>query len=410
MERRGFKMEKTIIGIWNGTVLPMAGGTFTRIPNGKVFVQDGKILAVGEEKLMPPELKGKEILWLDAQGGIIMPGIIEAHCHMGITEEKKAMEGDDCNENVNPVTPFLRAIDAINPMDAAFDDAVRAGITCAMIGPGSSNVVGGQFAVVKTKGRCIEDLVIKAPAAMKVAFGENPKVNFSGMGKSPCTRMAIAAMLREELSEAREYLRKKEKGDRDFETDFEKECWIPVLKKEIPLKAHVHRADDILTAIRIAKEFDLDMTLDHCSEGHLIAEKVAESGFPAILGPDLSSRSKIEVQNMAFKTAGVLNRAGVKTAITTDHPVSLIQSLPLCAGLACKSGLPLEQAYLSITYYPADILGIADRIGSLEPGKDADIAVFTGNPMETFTDTLYTILDGEIIYIRNEKEKVLKKC
>lgn len=410
MERRGFKMEKTIIGIWNGTVLPMAGGTFTRIPNGKVFVQDGKILAVGEEKLMPPELKGKEILWLDAQGGIIMPGIIEAHCHMGITEEKKAMEGDDCNENVNPVTPFLRAIDAINPMDAAFDDAVRAGITCAMIGPGSSNVVGGQFAVVKTKGRCIDDLIIKAPAAMKVAFGENPKVNFSGMGKSPCTRMAIAAMLREELSEAREYLRKKEKGDRDFETDFEKECWIPVLKKEIPLKAHVHRADDILTAIRIAKEFDLDMTLDHCSEGHLIAEKVADSGFPAILGPDLSSRSKIEVQNMAFKTAGVLNRAGVKTAITTDHPVSLIQSLPLCAGLACKSGLPLEQAYLSITYYPADILGVADRIGSLEPGKNADIAVFTGNPMETFTDTLYTILDGEIIYIRNEKEKVLKKC
>lgn len=410
MERRGFKMEKTIIGIWNGTVLPMAGGTFTRIPNGKVFVQDGKILAVGEEKLMPPELKGKEILWLDAQGGIIMPGIIEAHCHMGITEEKKAMEGDDCNENVNPVTPFLRAIDAINPMDAAFDDAVRAGITCAMIGPGSSNVVGGQFAVVKTKGRCIDDLVIKAPAAMKVAFGENPKVNFSGMGKSPCTRMAIAAMLREELSEAREYLRKKEKGDRDFETDFEKECWIPVLKKEIPLKAHVHRADDILTAIRIAKEFDLDMTLDHCSEGHLIAEKVAESGFPAILGPDLSSRSKIEVQNMAFKTVGVLNRAGVKTAITTDHPVSLIQSLPLCAGLACKSGLPLEQAYLSITYYPADILGVVDRIGSLEPGKDADIAVFTGNPMETFTDTLYTILDGEIIYIRNEKETVLKKC
>ena len=410
MERRGFKMEKTIIGIWNGTVLPMAGGTFTRIPNGKVFVQAGKILAVGEEKLMPPELKGKEILWLDAQGGIIMPGIIEAHCHMGITEEKKAMEGDDCNENVNPVTPFLRAIDAINPMDAAFDDAVRAGITCAMIGPGSSNVVGGQFAVVKTKGRCIDDLVIKAPAAMKVAFGENPKVNFSGMGKSPCTRMAIAAMLREELSEAREYLRKKEKGDRDFETDFEKECWIPVLKKEIPLKVHVHRADDILTAIRIAKEFDLDMTLDHCSEGHLIAEKVAESGFPAILGPDLSSRSKIEVQNMAFKTVGVLNRAGVKTAITTDHPVSLIQSLTLCAGLACKSGLPLEQAYLSITYYPADILGVADRIGSLEPGKDADIAVFTGNPMETFTDTLYTILDGKIIYIRNEKEKVLKKC
>ena len=403
-------MKKKTIGICNGMVLPMAGGTFTCIPNGRVFIKNGKILAVGEGNFLPPELAGEEILWLDAQGGIVMPGIIEAHCHMGITEEKKATEGDDCNENVNPITPFLRAIDAINPMDAAFDDAVRAGITCAMVGPGSSNVVGGQFAVIKTKGRCIDDLIVKAPAAMKVAFGENPKVNFSGMGKSPCTRMAIAAMLREELFEAREYLRKKEEGGENFTPDFEKECWIPVLKREIPLKAHVHRADDIFTAIRIAKEFDLDMTLDHCSEGHLIAEKVAESGFPAILGPDLSSRSKIEVQNMAFKTAGVLNHAGVKTAITTDHPVSLIQSLPLCAGLACKSGLPLEQAYLSITYYPAQILGVTDRVGSLENGKDADIAIFSGNPMESFTETLYTILEGEVIYARNEKQKVRKKC
>lgn len=407
-------MENQIFCICNGTVLPMTGGTFTCIPSGRVFVQGKKIIAVGDANSMPlgmpPGNPAKEdIIWLDAEEGIIMPGIIEAHCHMGISEEKKAMEGDDCNENVNPITPFLRAIDAINPMDAAFDDAVRAGITCAMIGPGSSNVVGGQFAVVKTKGRCIDNLIVKAPAAMKIAFGENPKVNFQGMGKSPCTRMAIAAMLREELFQAKEYEKKREQGGEDFEPDFEKECWLPVLKKEIPVKAHVHRADDILTAIRIAREFDLDMTLDHCSEGHLIAQEVADSGFPAILGPDLSSRSKIEVQNMAFKTAGVLNRFGVKTAITTDHPVSLIQSLPLCAGLACKSGLPLEQAYLSITRYPAEILGIQDRVGTLEVGKDADIAVFSGNPMEIFTKTLYTMIDGEVVYAQNEKQKVLKK-
>lgn len=330
-----------------------------------------------------------------------MPGIIEAHCHMGITEEKKGMEGDDCNETVNPITPYLRAIDAINTMDAAFDDAVRAGITTAMIGPGSSNVVGGQFALLKTKGRRVDDLIVKAPAAMKVAFGENPKVNYSGQGKSPSTRMAIAAMLRRELLEAQEYLRKKEQAERensDFEKDFTKECWIPVLRGEIPLKAHVHRVDDIFTAIRIAEEFKLRITLDHCSEGHLIAEDLARAGFPAIVGPDLASRSKIEVQNMAFKTAGILNQAGVMTAITTDHPVSLIQSLPLCVGLAVKAGLALEEGYKAMTIYPATICEAADRLGSLEVGKDADIAIFDGNPMEVFTKTLYTIIDGRIIY------------
>ena len=320
---------------------------------------------------------------------------------MGITEEKKAMEGDDCNETVNPVTPWLRSVDAINTMDAAFDDAVRAGITSAMVGPGSSNVVGGQFTFLKTKGRRIDDLVVKAPAAMKVAFGENPKVNYSSQGKSPSTRMAIAGMLRQELFEAREYIRQKEKAKADGETfqeDFTKECWIPVFRREIPLKAHVHRVDDIFTAIRIAREFGLNVTLDHCSEGHLIAEELAAEGFPAIVGPDLASRSKIEVQNMAFKTVGILNKAGVMTAVTTDHPVSLIQSLPLCAGMAVKSGLDLEEGYRSITIYPARICGVDDRVGSLEAGKDADIAVFDGNPMEVFTKTLYTIINGEIVY------------
>ena len=383
--------------IVNGRIMTMAGAVHE---GGYVCIREGKITQVGAPgDGAPAPLPGEKCL--DVEGAWVMPGLIEAHCHMGITEQKKGMEGDDCNETVDPITPWLRAIDAINTMDAAFDDAVRAGITTAMIGPGSSNVVGGQFALIKTRGRRIDDIILKAPAAMKVAFGENPKVNYSGEGKSPSTRMAIAGMLRRELFEARQYLEQKEaagqKGE-DFQTDFAKECWIPVLKGEIPLKAHAHRVDDIFTAIRIAREFGLGLTLDHCSEGHLIAEEIAASGFPAIVGPDLASRNKIEVQNVAFKTAGVLSRAGVMVAITTDHPVSLIQSLPLCAGLAVKSGLDMEEGLKAITLYPAVICGVGDRIGSIEVGKDGDIAVFDGNPMEVFTRTRYTIIGGEIVY------------
>lgn len=392
--------------ILGGKILTMAG---KEIPEGIIHVQDGKITEIGTKEEISIQPQEQVLVVKDS---LIMPGIIEAHCHMGITEEKKGMEGDDCNETVNPLTPYLRAIDAINSMDAAFDDAVRAGITAAMIGPGSSNVVGGQFALLKTKGRRVDDLIIKAPAAMKVAFGENPKVNYSGQGKSPSTRMAVAAMLRQELFEAKDYLqRKKDAAENNeyFQQDFTKECWIPVLEKEIPLKAHVHRADDIFTAIRIAKEFGLRMTLDHCSEGHLIAEDLAKEGFPAIVGPDLTSRNKIEVQNMSFKTPGVLNRAGVMIAITTDHPVSQIQSLPLCAGLAVKAGLPLEEGYKALTLYPAIICGVEDRMGTLEVGKDANIAIFDGNPMEVFTRTLYTIIDGEIVYDASKGHCFMKK-
>lgn len=376
--------------IIHGNIKTMEGRDFG---DGYVEIRDGKIAALGEMKDCP-KTEGQV---LDVQGSLVMPGIIEAHCHMGITEEKKGMEGDDCNENVNPVTPYLRAIDAINPMDAAFKDALQAGITSAMIGPGSANVVGGQFAFVKTHGRCIDDMIVKAPAAMKVAFGENPKVNYSGQGTSPSTRMAIAALLREELTKALTYRKKREKNE-DEETDFRYECWLPVLRGEIPLKAHVHRADDILTAVRIAREFHLRMTLDHCSEGHLIMEELKTAGFPAIVGPDMASRNKIEVQNMAFKTAGLLAGHGILTAITTDHPVSKIQFLPICAGLAVKAGMSLEEGLRSITINAAKICGVDDRVGSLAPGKDADIAVFDGNPMEVFTPTRYTLIDGKIVF------------
>lgn len=374
--------------------------------NGFIGIEDGKIVQMGEmEELGKVPVKDGQTDVIDAGGRLIMPGIIESHCHMGITEEKKGMEGDDCNENVQPITPYLRAIDAINSMDAAFDDAVRAGITSAMIGPGSSNVVGGQFAFVKTKGRRIDDLVVLAPAAMKIAFGENPKVNFSGQGKMPVTRMAIAGMLREELFKAKQYIEKRKKAEKEgegFEKDFRYECWIPVFEGKIPLKAHVHRVDDIFTAIRIGKEFGLKMTLDHCSEGHLIAEELAKEGFPAIVGPDLSSRSKIEVQNVAFKTAGILSAAGVKVAVTTDHPVSLIQYLPICAGLCVKSGMDEDEALRAITIHAAQICNVADRVGSLEVGKDADIVIFDGNPLEVSSEVFYTLIDGEIAYCREK--------
>ncbi len=398
----------------NGRVLtmaPMEGGNKKtgkkqEYRNGFIGIEDGKIVQMGEmEELGKVPVKDEQTDVIDAGGRLIMPGIIEAHCHMGITEEKKGMEGDDCNENVQPITPYLRAIDAINSMDAAFDDAVRAGITSAMIGPGSSNVVGGQFAFVKTKGRRIDDLVVLAPAAMKIAFGENPKVNFSGQGKMPVTRMAIAGMLREELFKAKQYIEKRKKAEKEgegFEKDFRYECWIPVFEGKIPLKAHVHRVDDIFTAIRIGKEFGLKMTLDHCSEGHLIAEELAKEGFPAIVGPDLSSRSKIEVQNVAFKTAGILSAAGVKVAVTTDHPVSLIQSLPICAGLCVKSGMDEDEALRAITIHAAQICNVADRVGSLEVGKDADIVIFDGNPLEVSSEVFYTLIDGEIAYCREK--------
>ncbi|NBH25907.1 amidohydrolase [Lachnospiraceae bacterium] len=392
--------------IIGGKILTMAGEIWEK---GYICIENGKIRELGPMKdgaPFPLPEDGAEVI--NALGLLVMPGLIEAHCHMGITEEKKGMEGDDCNETVDPVTPYLRAIDAINPMDAAFDDAVRAGITSAMIGPGSANVVGGTFAFVKTCGRCIDDLTVCAPAAMKIAFGENPKVNYSGQGKSPATRMAIAAMLREELFKARRYYDKKCAGMKREEEDFRYECWIPVFEKKIPLKAHVHRADDIQTAIRIAKEFGLDMTLDHCSEGHLIAEQVKKSGFPAIIGPDLSCRSKIEVQNMAFKTIGVLNQAGVKTAITTDHPVSQIQTLPICAGLAVKSGLEEMEALKAITIYPAQICRTDHRVGSLEAGKDADIAIFDDLPLKVSSKTMCTIIDGQIVY--SDKSFSLPAC
>ncbi|SHO46673.1 amidohydrolase [Anaerocolumna xylanovorans] len=389
--------------IKNGKVFTMAGKTYER---GCVLIKDGKIAFVGEKPDFTP---CEEDTVIDAKGLWVMPGIIEAHCHIGITEEKEGEEDDDCNEATDPITPYIRALDAVNPLDAAFHNAIQAGITSVMVGPGSTNVVGGQFLFMKTHGRVIDDMVIKEPAAMKVAFGENPKRSYKDLNKPPASRMTIAAMLREELFYAKQYQKKKEKAKagEDFEEDFRLEAWLAVLKGEIPLKAHVHRADDILTAIRIAREYQLKLTLDHCSEGHIIAEEIAKSGYPAIIGPGMSCRNKLEIKNVDFKTPGVLAKNGVKVAITTDHPVTLIQYLPICAGLAAKNGLGIEEGLKAITINAAEICQTEERVGSLEAGKDADIAIFTGNPMEVFTHTMYTIIDGNIVYRWSDEEDTM---
>ena len=333
---------------------------------------------------------GTEII--DAAGMRVYPGFIDAHSHIGIMEERTSRPGDDSNEGTNPLTPCLRAIDAINPMDSAFHNALAVGITGVMTGPGSANAIGGQFAFIKTNGRRVDDMIVFAPAAIKIAFGENPKGNYGMNGNMPSTRMGIASLIREELWLARRYFEDGDSGD------FGMECYRGLFEGKIPLKAHVHRTDDIFTAIRIAKEFGLGLTLDHCTEGHLIAGEIAESGFPAIVGPSLASRNKIEVSESDFKTAGILADAGVTVAITTDHPVSRIQYLPLCAALAASEGLGEYRALRAITADAARICRVNSRVGTLTVGLDADIVIYDGNPLEISSSVYMTIINGEIVW------------
>lgn len=373
-----------------------------------LFIKNGLLYTMETEEAIPADLlidKGKicrigkniepsgDMEILDASGLRVYPGFIDAHSHIGILEEKKASPCDESNEGTNPITPCIRAIDAINPMDSAFHNALAAGITGVMTGPGSSNPIGGQFAFIKTHGRRIDDMIVRAPCAMKLAFGENPMTNYGPNGNIPSTRMAIASLIREELSLAQQYF---QGGGEPMA--FNMECYRDVFEGKIPLKAHVHRADDIFTAIRIAEEFGLGLTLDHCTEGHLIAEAIAESGYPAIVGPSLASRSKSEVSHLDFKTAAILQKAGVLVALTTDHPVSRIQYLPLCAGLAVKEGMSEWGALRAITIDAARICRVDDRLGSLKEGKDADLVLYDGNPLEIASSVKYTLVNGEIVW------------
>ena len=378
--------------IKNGYIKTMAGAD---IENGALLIDDaGKIAAVGKD-LQAPE--GATVI--DAKGALVTPGCVEAHCHVGLSGTPGVWQNQDHNEKSDPITPHLRAIDGINPCDEKLDEALQHGVTTACTGPGSANVVGGTFAAIKLAGDRVDDMILKAPIAMKCAFGENPK-NFYGQTskKAPYTRMQIAGLLRELLAKAKNYVAQKETGNA-VPFDMKLEAMIPVIKKEIPLKAHAHRADDILTAIRIAKEFDVNLTLDHCSEGHLIADHLAGEGYPAIVGPFFPGKSKLELQNKGMEAVGLLHKAGVKVCITTDAPVIALEFLSFCAGLACKKGLPYEEAWRAITINPAETMQIADRVGSLEVGKDGDVVVWDSDPLTTVgAAALFTIIEGRIVH------------
>ena len=379
--------------IQGGLVRPVTGED---IPGGQVLVDGGRIVAVGARVEAPA---GCPVL--DAAGCLVTPGLIDAHTHIGLHEEAVRWEGQDYNEVSNPVTPGMRAIDAINPMDEAFRNAVAGGVTCAVTGPGSANVIGGTFVAIKLHGRRVDDMVLRDPVAMKVAFGENPKGCYGQNGKkAPNTRMAVAALLRQTLARAKRYAEDIEAAEGDSGKarpyDFDLEAMLPVIRREIPLKVHAHRADDILTALRIAHEFDVDVTLDHVTEGHLIADILAEEGRPVLVGPSFGSKSKFELKEKTFATPGVLHRAGLEVCIITDAPVIPLCYLPLCAGLAVKEGLDERAAWRAITINPARVAGIDGRVGSLEPGKDADIAIFEGDPLrDVQCRTRQVLIGGE---------------
>lgn len=381
-----------MILIQNGHIKPIVGED---LENGCVLIgDDGKIAAVGESLTAP---EGAQII--DAGGRLVTPGCVDAHCHIGLDNEAMGWEGKDYNEIVDPLTPHLRAIDSINPMDEAFGLALQGGVTSACTGPGSANVVGGTFAAIKLAGKRVDNMIIRSPLAMKCAFGENPKRCYGQGGKkSPMTRMATAALLRELLFKTKRYLSDKEAG-KNPPFDMKLEAMLPVIKKEMPLKAHAHRADDILTSIRIAKEFDVDITLDHCTEGSLIADELAKEGRPAFVGPSFGSKSKIELKNKSFTTPRILHEAGVHVSIITDAPVIPLQYLPMCAAMAMNAGLPEEESWRAITINPAKATGIADRVGSLEKGKDADVVIWSDDPMHIVGAEAYlTIVDGKVVY------------
>ncbi len=378
--------------IKNGHIKTMTG---PELENGCVLIgDDGKIVAVAESI---DAAEGAQVI--DAGGRLVTPGCVDAHCHTGLHNEAVGWEGMDYNEGVDPITPQMRAIDSIWPMDESFELARKGGVTTACTGPGSANVLGGTFVAIKTYGKRVDDMIVKNPIAMKCAFGENPKRFYGQQKKSaPYTRMGTAALLRETLFKAKQYQTEKDAGENP-KFDMKLEALLPVMRGEIPLKAHAHRSDDIFTSIRIAKEFGLKLTLDHCTDGAVIADELAKEGYPAFVGPSLGSKTKIELQSKSFTAPGILHKAGVKVSIITDAPVIPLHYLPMCAGQAVAAGLEMEEGWKAITINPAESIGIADRVGSLEQGKDGDVVIWTADPLVTIGGHAWmTVIDGKIVH------------
>lgn len=369
------------------------------IDRGFVAVRDGKIAMVGSMDQCPENWEG-EIY--DAGGGHICPGFVDAHCHLGMFGDAVGFEGEDGNEMTDPCTPHLRAIDAINVRDRCFQEARLAGVTTVLTGPGSANPISGQFAALKTNGRWVDEMVIAAPAAMKLALGENPKSVYNERHETPVTRMATAAIIRENLFKAKEYGEKLARAEQDEDEekpdyDAKLEALLPVVRGELPVHIHAHRADDIATGIRISKEFGLKYVIVHGTEGYLISDLLVQEGAAVITGPSLGDRSKPELANMSIENPALLTMAGVKIAICTDHPETPIQHLPMCAGLAIKGGMIPETALAAITRWPAEIAGLGHRLGTITVGKDADLLVTSGYPLNWLSKVRLVLIDGKVV-------------
>ena len=360
-----------------------------------ILIENGKIKVIGENLTIPEDC---EII--DATALDVFPGFVDAHTHIGLDGYGIGYEGHDYNEMNDICSPQLRAIDGINPMDPTFTQAREAGVTCVCTGPGSANVLGGTFTAIKTVGRRVEDMIVKAEVAMKCAFGENPKRCYRD--KCDSTRMSTAAILRNALASAADYKARKDAAQGDAakmpKYDMKMEALLPVLEKKIPLKAHAHQANDFFTALRIAHEFGVNITLEHVTEGHLVPEELAEEHVPLAVGPSLTHASKFELQNKSWETPGVLANAGCDVSIITDSTVIPQQYLPLCAGMAVKAGMDPFDALKAITINPAKHIGIADRVGSLEAGKDADVVITAGCPFEVFTEVKAVLIDGKLVH------------
>ncbi|MCT2296257.1 amidohydrolase [Brachybacterium muris] len=380
----------TTFAITHAHVQPVTGPAF----DGTVVVQDGTIAALGADIEIPD---GAEVV--DADGAWLLPGFIDAHVHLGVHEEGEGWAGNDTNEMTDPVMAAVRAIDAINPVEVGFDDAIAGGVTAVNVNPGSGNPIGGLAVAIRTHGRVVDEMVLREPSGLKAALGENPKRIYGERSATPSTRLGVALTIRKAFAKARDWAAK---DPAERESDLVSEALSRVLEREIPWRQHAHRADDIATALRIAEEFGYELVLDHGTESYLIADRIAAAGVPVLYGPLIVSRSKVEVRHRTTRAPGILARAGVKVSIITDHPVVPIDFLVHQAALAVKDGMDPADALRAITLNPAEVLGLGDRLGSIDVGKEADLVLWDGDPLDLRHRTLRVWQAGREVMHRDE--------